>query len=810
VEQPSGTVTLVFTDIEGSTRLLEELGQEAYRVALGEHRRVVREAFARFEGYEVDYEGDAFFYAFASAQAAVGAVGDAMGGLDGGPIRVRVGIHTGEPGLDPPKYVGRDVHLAARVMSAGHGGQVLLSQATRRLVEVQAVDLGEHRLKDFAAPVSLFQLGVGSFPPLKTISNTNLPRPASSFVGREREVTEVVELVRGGARLVTLIGPGGSGKTLLGIEAAAELVPGFRAGVFWVGLATLRDPALVLETIGQTLGAKDEPAVHIGERELLLLLDNLEQVVEAAPELAALVEACPNLVLLVTSRELLRVRGEVEYQVLPLAAPDAVELFCARARVEPSAAVDELCRRLDNMPLALELAAARAAVLTVDQMLERLSQRLDLFKGGRDSDPRQQTLRATIEWSYELLSPEEQRLFVALSVFAGGCTLEAAEKVAEACLDALQSLVEKSLLRRSDGRFWLLETIREFAAECLDASEHGPALYQRHAQYFLALAEAKGVKGAFDLHFEDLGPEHDNFRQALAVLQGGTDFVELRLAGALARFWYRGGHLREGLARLEGALARAEDPPPAIACNAHGLASAIAEARGDLTTAEFHAQAELDVARRSGSSEEVADALISLGCAASGRGDLAAARRHFEASLELARADRSAGAIASALSNLTSNAMYEGDFDRAAELAEEAIETSSAAGWIVGQAVGRIDLALVWLSRGRIDDAALAMRDAAHTIPATGFSTATADWLEAAGETLRAKGDDRVAAKILGAAAALRDDLGIELNPHEGRRHDDVIDRLRHALAPDFDRAWQEGGEMTIPDAVTLALESLD
>ena len=284
MDQPRGTVTLVFTDIEGSTRLLEELGQEGYREALAEHRRVVRAAFGERDGYEVDYEGDAFFYAFASAQAAVDAVAEAMGGLDGGPIRIRVGVHTGEPGLDPPKYVGTDVHLAARVMSAGHGGQVLLSRATRELLDgVEVRALGEHRLKDFAEPLSIFQLGSGSFPPLKTISNTNLPRPASSLVGREREVTDVASLIRDGTRLVTLTGPGGSGKTRVAIEAATELLGEFKAGVFWVGVAALRDPALVVETIAQTLGAEGELAAAINERELLLVVDNLEQVVEAAP-----------------------------------------------------------------------------------------------------------------------------------------------------------------------------------------------------------------------------------------------------------------------------------------------------------------------------------------------------------------------------------------------------------------------------------------------------------------------------------------------------------------------------------------------
>ncbi len=358
IGQPSGTVTLVFTDIEGSTRLLHELGQEVYREALGEHRRVVREAFARADGYEVDYEGDAFFYAFASAQAAVDGVTEAMRALEVGPIRIRVGIHTGEPGLDPPKYVGVDVHKAARVMSAGHGGQVLLTRATREHVDEELRDLGEHRLKDFAEPVSIFQLGEGSFPPLKTISNTNLPRPASSFVGREREIAEVVALLRG-SRLVTLAGPGGTGKTRLAIEAASELVPEFNAGVFWVGLSAVRDPELVTPTVGQTLGAEGELAAYIGEREMLLLIDNLEQVIGAAPELAALVEACPNLVLLVTSRELLRVRGEVEYEVLPLADQEAVSLF-SRA----GAASGRPDRRGALPPARQHAARARARRLT--------------------------------------------------------------------------------------------------------------------------------------------------------------------------------------------------------------------------------------------------------------------------------------------------------------------------------------------------------------------------------------------------------------------------------------------------------------
>src|SRR5947207_1759412 len=486
---PSATVTFLFTDVEGSTRLLHELGAEAYAEALAEHRRVLRKLFSAEGGVEVDTQGDAFLFVFADARAGVAAAAATNVALEPGPIQIRMGLHTGEPLLTGEGYVGEDVHLGARIAAAGHGGQVLLSAATRALLNGGVTDLGEHRLKDFSEPVAIFQLGEERFPPLKTISNTNLPRPASSFVGREQDTAEVAELVRG-HRFVTLSGPGGSGKTRLSIEAASELVGEFKAGVFWIGLAVLRDPNLVLETVGQTLGAKDGLADHIGERELLLLLDNLGQVIEVAPDLASLVEVCPNLHLLVTSRELLRVRGEVEYPVPPLAEPEAAMLFCERSGLAPDETTAELCLRLDNLPLAVELAAARTSVLTPPQILDRLAQRLDLLKGGRDAEARQHTLRATIEWSHELLAEDEKQLFARLAVFSGGCTLDAAERVTGADLDTLQSLVDKSLVRHTDARFWMLETIREHAVERLgDASE----LRERFARWYLALAESANL-----------------------------------------------------------------------------------------------------------------------------------------------------------------------------------------------------------------------------------------------------------------------------------------------------------------------------
>jgi len=569
---PTGTVTFLFTDVEGSTKLLHELGPDAYGAALAEHRRIVRNAIAANGGVEVDTQGDAFFVAFPTANEALAAATAARDALAAGLIRVRMGIHTGNPYLGEEGYVGADVHRAARIAASGHGGQVLVSAASAAVVGTDGLrELGEHRLKDFAEPVAIYQLGDERFPPLRTISNTNLPRPASSFVGRETEVAEVATLLQDGARLLTLTGPGGSGKTRLAIEAAATLVPEFKAGVFWVGLAPLRDPALVTETIGQTLGAKDDLADHIGEREMLVLVDNLEQVIAASPELASLIEACPNLRLLVTSRELLRVRGEVEYPVAPLADPEAVDLFTARAQTTPDDAVRELCSRLDNLPLAIELAAARASVLTPAQILERLPGRLDLLKGGRDADPRQQTLRATIEWSYQLLTAKERELFARVAVFAGGCTLAAAEEIINADLDTLQSLVEKSLIRFSNERYWMLETIREYAAERLAARGREQPLRGRHAEWFLALAtEAQpfverawlrgraGVPGAW---LDRLETELGNIRSALEHLRVvGRTRDALRMAAALDEFWFMNEHSREAAQLLRPLLELHPEP----------------------------------------------------------------------------------------------------------------------------------------------------------------------------------------------------------------------------------------------------------
>jgi len=555
-------------------------------------------------------------------------------------------------------------------MSAAHGGQVLLSGATRELVAEDVLDLGRHRLKDFPEPVSLYQLGPDRFPPLRTISNTNLPVPLSSFVGREHEVTEVVSLIQDeAARLVTLAGPGGTGKTRLALEAAGELVSEFGAGVFWIGLSPVRDPELVVDTIAQTLGAKQELAAHIGEKQLLLVLDNLEQVVDSSIELAGVLQACPNLRLLVTSRELMRVDGEVVYPVPALAEPDAVELFCARARMEPDETVAELCGRLDNLPLALELAAARVSVLAPAQILERISQRLDLFRAGRDADPRQQTLRATIAWSYDLLSPDEQRLFARLAVFRGGCTLEAAEEVVDANLDALQSLVDKSLLRHSEKRFWMLETIREYAHELLEGSGEADAVRGRHADHYVALAELAYTE-RFDRGLtwvRKLEEEHDNLRAALDDLQDRDPLHYLQLAGALGWFWLARSHFAEGTRRLEEALASpiADGPLTARALVFLGTLDV------DETDMLSRHERSIQLWRALGDETELAIARDYLGWALYTCGEKSQALQVFEQNLELARRLGHQALVSRSLAGVCQLFLANGEFERAEPLALE-------------------------------------------------------------------------------------------------------------------------------------------
>ena len=482
-ELPTGTVTFLFTDIEGSTRLLEELGPR-YGGVLEEHRRVLRQAFERHEGVEVDTQGDAFFVAFARATDALGAAEEAQGALE---LPVRMGIHTGEPQLTEQGYVGIDVHRAARICAAAHGGQVLVSRVTRELVGSHLRDLGEHRLKDLSEPERIFQLGDEEFPPPRTLNRTNLPVQPTPLIGREQEVAQVVDRLSD-TRIVTLTGPGGVGKTRLALQAAAEASERFPDGVFFVGLQAVRDHELVIPAVANALEIEEELEDWLEPREVLLVLDNLEQVVGCGSDLAALVSGSPRLRLLCTSREPLRVYGEAEYSVQPLAEDEGVELFRQRAiESEPAQAVRAICARLDGLPLAIELAAARTRVLAPSALLERLDRALPLLvHGPRDASAGGRTLRATIEWSYDLLEPHERGIFDRLAVFAGGCTLDEAEQVADASLETLESLLEKAMFRRSGDRYSMLQVVREFALERLRERGEIDLRMNRFAELLLA------------------------------------------------------------------------------------------------------------------------------------------------------------------------------------------------------------------------------------------------------------------------------------------------------------------------------------
>ena len=578
---PTGTVTFLFTDIEGSTRLLHALGPEAYAVVLAEHRRVLREAFDAHGGVEVDTQGDAFFVAFPTAEGAAAAALAGQATLAKGPISVRMGLHTGTPAVTAEGYVGVDVHRGARVGALAHGGQIVLSPATASLLDgAQLRDLGLHRLKDFEGAVRLLQLGLDEFPPLRTPGSIDLPTPATRFLGRERELFRGVSMVyERDPRVLTVLGPGGTGKTRFALELTRLLADEADGGSVFVALAPLRDPELVLSTIGDRLGAgSGEPAAiaaRIGDRRTHLLCDNLEHLLPAAARpLAELAAAAPALRLLATSREPLRIQGEVELDLPPLADDEGVSLFVERARavrpnVEPDRSVRELCRRLDNLPLALELAAARTKLLTPAQLLERLGQRLDL-PGTRDADERHATLRATIAWSYDLLEPREQQLFARLSVFASGCTLESAEIVCGADLNTLASLLDKSLVRRRTGRlgeerFWMLETIREFARAELEASGEAEDVRRRHADRMLEIALSAHLSEDDDEPFqlEVALAERDDIRAALDWADQRDLELAARLAVSLETFW--NAHAQEeGRTRLGSVATRAQMLEPGL------------------------------------------------------------------------------------------------------------------------------------------------------------------------------------------------------------------------------------------------------
>jgi len=716
-ELPTGTVTFLFSDIEGSTRLLDELGAERYAEILADHRSALLEAIDRHGGIEVDRQGDSLFAAFRTTPGALAAATEGQTALRASSVRVRMGIHTGTPLVADGGYVGMDVHRAARIAAAGHGGQIVLSASSAALLPPEGLlDLGVHRFKDL--------------PPLASLHRTNLPVAATPFLGRARELEEVAELlVRDDLRILTLAGPGGTGKTRLALQAAAEVADDFADGVFWVPLATLAEPALVFPAVAEALGLRAGQSPDLAEtvrgrlkgKRTLLLLDNAEHLLPAVASDIASLAALDGPSVLVTSRQRLELRAERLYDIGSLSDDDALEFFLARAAaldvlVARSNAVIELCRRLDNLPLALELVAPRLRLFGPGQLLERLSRRLDLFEGPRDADPRQRTLRATMAWSYDLLDPAEQRLLARLAVFSGGATYDAAETICNADPDRLQSLVDKSLVRRrvesKEPRFWMLETVREFALERL---QNPRDVARGHASYFASLTERLSEAGGEEANAA-LAVEGPNIRAALAFAsESGDATTQLRLLTTAGGVFLSGSQ-REFAVALEEALAG-----PTTNLKLRGLGErdlAFAAYRwGDYRMSRAAAERALELAERSCNDRLTASALNALGMLAVVERDFEQARRLHERVLNLHRASGDARGAAIALVNLGEVALVAGDYEWAIELTGDALELAEAHGESLVLQIGLVNLAAAYVRLDRVAEAeaAAAIRSASSS-----------------------------------------------------------------------------------------------
>ncbi len=722
-ELPTGTVTFLFTDIEGSTKLLRQLG-DAYPDLLSEHHRVLRGAVEEVGGVAIGSEGDSLFAAFGSASAGIAAAVSAQRGLaahswpEGSAVRVRMGLHTGEGLVRDRTYVGIDVHRAARIAAAGHGGQTLISDATRALVAqtlpvgVELRDLGRHRLKDLAQPEHIFETVISglpsSFPALRSLeaAPNNLPAQLTSFIGRGREVAEARRLL-GTTRLLTLTGPGGTGKTRLSLQLAADSISDFADGVFFVPLGPLEEPDLVAPAILAALGLREsphEPAVsraieYLRDRQILLILDNFEQVLPAAALVGDLLRASTGLSVVVTSRATLHLYGEREFAVPPLSLPgagadldpasisqyEAVALFIQRAAaVRPdfqvtaanAPAVAEICSRLDGLPLAIELAAARVKLLPPQALLARLGQRLEALEAGsRDLPARQRTLRGAIAWSHDLLDAPARRLFARFSIFVDGASLNAAEAVCGDAgldvLDGLAGLVDQSLIRQeeADGepRFTMLTTIREFALEHLAAAGDADAIAARHAAFYVAAAEAAapGLTGPDQKRLlDECARENGNLRAAINWSIERPDVeTALRLGFALWRFWQMRGMLQEGAAVLQRILAMPDpDGHKGLRAKALEAAGSVAYWRGEMPAAMTFYEASLALNRELGDKRSIANALYNLGFPTLiSRGDIGRSRRAFEESLVIYRELDDQAMVARVLWGLGNAYYFSGD-----------------------------------------------------------------------------------------------------------------------------------------------------
>jgi predicted ATPase len=639
---PQGTVTFVFTDIAGSTRLLHDLGQDRYTQALVSHREALRAAVLPNEGIEVGTEGDSFFFVFPTASQALDAASAGLQALRGSGIEIRVGVHTGTASLTKEGYVGMDVHRASRIAGAAHGGQVLLSGVTASLVDPERYelrDLGDHRLKDLPRPERILQLGPGVFPPIHSLSPSNLPPPTAAFLGRREELEGVKGLLADpSVRLLTVTGPGGIGKTRLALEAARESAELFPDGRWWVALGPLSGARFVLPALAAAI-ASDEPR-EVAIEELaarlrpgsLVLLDNAEHLLPSlSRELAPLFARVEGVTFLVTSRAPLHLEPEREYELWPMNREDATSFFLSRAKavgmeLEPSAALTKLCERLDRLPLAMQLAAPRLKLFSIEELTEALSKVLDL-EGQFDADPRHRTLRATISWSYSLLAPGERAAFRRLSVFAGSATVQAVEDVTGVGAGTLFELVDRSLVRRRDGaggsRLWMLETIREFAWDRLHGAGEVEELQREHARHYRTLAARAGraLDGRRGDWIQVLDEELDNLRRSISwFLERGEHEAAQEVAGSLVVYWLDRGLLSEARSWLERSL---DDGPPGSArVWAANALSSVVYLQGDYERAGTLASEALTDARSLGEPAAISQGLLKLAAALEAEGHL--------------------------------------------------------------------------------------------------------------------------------------------------------------------------------------------
>jgi predicted ATPase/class 3 adenylate cyclase len=870
VSLPRGTLTFLFTDVENSTRLMQEIG-DRYVEAQNAHHAILRAAFTSNSGHELRTEGDSFFCVFASATDACLAAAAAQRALaahpwgEGARLKVRVGLHTGEAPLVGNEYIGLDVHHAARIAAAAHGGQVLISETTRAIVEeklpaeLSVRDLGAHRLKDLARPERLYQLVVDglqdTFPPLRTLDATqnNLPTQLTSFIGRGAEVAEAKRLLQN-TRLLTLTGPGGIGKTRLSLQIAAESARDFPGGVYFVPLSAVRDPDLIASAVAQVLGIPvigsrlpvDGVKEHVKDKTVLFVLDNFEQLLPAGAQAASeLLQAGAGVKMLVSSRSVLHIYGEQELEVEPLRLPDphghpgleavsqyeAVKLFIERAVAakadfqatnENAPAIAGICERVDGLPLAIELAAARIKLFSPQALLARLETSLTVLGGGaRDLPGRQQTLRGAIDWSYDLLDDTQKRLLARFSVFARGASLEQAEavcgppdEVGGDVLTGLDELADHSLLRRvpdfDEPRLVMLQTIREFAAERLEKSKENREIRDRHVDAYSALAEAAAPNlfgNEQKAWLDKLERDHDNIRAAFdwCATTGDAERA-MNLAAFFWRFWQMRGHLNEGRVRLEAILKM--DSPQFREARARALEAAggVAYWQGDMPAAQAFYDECLALTRQGGDKRAVANAIYNDSFPMMvNRTNLEQALILLGEALPLYRELGEDSGISNCLWGIANGLYFQGHYHEAIAALDEAIVLFRKADnrFSLGWALHTRALAAI-----KIADAANARAfviEALQLFVAAGDISGTVLMLDDAADLEQMEGNRERAIRLSASAAAhqaiIGAGLGAILNIEEGRyRREDLTDQ-------NDQRAWAEGQAMTVEQAVAYALE---